>query len=272
VWSTASRGMWAHTWEMMLAGVVAYRLLAAAVRGAPIRPITLATLVSLMFFVRPVGALAAVSVGIYILLRYPDQLARYVGIGAMWLIVFVAYSMRIFGTAVPYYYLSNDPHGMGVHFAQGLYGVLLSPSRGIFVFSPMLATVTYLAIRYHDSIRHRALAILAVSMLAAIAVASAAHPEWWGGNAYGPRLLSDAIPWLVLLAILVLAAMPPAMRSLRNPAISFGAALLAVSIIINAYGAFSQETLNWNMVQRPLPDAMLDWSRPQFLASWVDKR
>ena len=272
VWSTASRGMWAHTWEMMLGGIVVYLLLAGAVRGVSIRPVMLATLVSLMFFVRPNGAIAAVAVGIYILLCYPHELARFATAGVLWLAAFVAYSMRIFGSVVPYYYLSNDPHGMGVHFVQGLYGVLLSPSRGIFIFSPVLVTVLYLAARYRQSLRHAALAILALSMFAAITIASAAHPEWWGGNAYGPRLLSDTIPWLVLLAILALAATPSDLRKLRTPAISIGAALLAVSIVINAYGAVSQATLEWNMIQRPLPDAMLDWSRPQFLADWVNSR
>jgi hypothetical protein len=41
---------------------------------------------------------------------------------------------------------------------------------------------------------------------------------------------------------------------------------------MNAYGAFSFETLEWNFKQRPLPDALLDWSRPQFLAGWLDMR
>jgi hypothetical protein len=272
VWSTASRGMWAHTWELMLAGIVVNQLLAAAVRGVSIRPMLLASLVSLMFFVRPNGAIAAVAVGIYILICYPGELTHFATAGALWLAAFVAYSKRIFGSVVPYYYLSNDPHGMGVHFTQGLYGVLLSPSRGVFIFSPVLATVLYLTMRYWRALRDQALAMLALSMFAAITVASAAHPEWWGGNAYGPRLLSDAIPWLVLLAILALAATPSELRTIRTPKIAAGAALLSVSFVMNTYGAFSQETLTWNMIQRPLPDAMLDWSRPQFLAGWVDKR
>ncbi len=134
VWSTASRGMWAHTWEIMLGGVVVYLLLAAA-RGGSVRPVLLATLVSWMFFVRPIGAVPAVTVGIYILFYRPREAIPYAIAGALWLGAFVAYSMRIFGTSVPYYYLSDDPRGIGVHFMQGLYGTLFSPSRGIFVLA-----------------------------------------------------------------------------------------------------------------------------------------
>jgi hypothetical protein len=262
--------MWAHTWEMMLGGIVVYLLLAGTVYGASIRPALLATLLSWMFFVRPVGAIPAVAVGIYILFCRRHELARYVITGALWLVAFVAYSIRIFGTIVPFYYLSNDPRGMGMHFMQGLYGILMSPSRGIFIYSPMLAVVLYLIVRNWRSIADRALAILSLSTIAAIGVTIAAHPEWWGGNCYGPRLMSDAIPWFVLLAILAIAAIPEAQRNLRNPAIAIGALLLGVSIIINAHGALSPETLQWNFKQRPLPAAMLDWSRPQFLAGWIN--
>jgi len=80
------------------------------------------------------------------------------------------------------------------------------------------------------------------------------------------------MPWFVLLAILALAAIPQTLRNVRTPAIAVGTLLLVVSVVINAHGAFSFETLEWNFKQRPLPAAMLDWSRPQFLAGWVERR
>jgi hypothetical protein len=85
------------------------------------------------------------------------------------------------------------------------------------------------------------------------------------------RYLSDTVPWLVMLAIMALAAMPSASRTLRDPAIASGAFLLMVSIVIHAHGAYSFETLQWND-KRPLPEVMLDWSQPQFLAGWIDER
>jgi hypothetical protein len=255
----------------MLGGIVVYLLLAGAARASSIRPVLLATLVAWMFFVRPVGAIPAVAIGIYILFCRRHELGRYVITGGFWLAAFVGYSMRTFGTTVPFYYLSNDPHGMGIHFTQGLYGILLSPSRGILIYSPVLAVVLYLVARNWRSIADRALAILSLSTITAIGVAIAAHPEWWGGNSYGPRLMSDAIPWFVMLAILAIGAIPEALRNTRNRTIVIGAGLLAVSVVINAHGALSMETLAWNE-KRPLPAVMLDWSRPQFLAGWIAER
>ncbi len=53
--------------------------------------------------------------------------------------------------------------------------------------------------------------------------------------------------------------------------IAIGALLLALGIVINAHGALSMEALDWN-AKRPLPAVMLDWSRPQFLAGWINER
>ena len=272
VWSTASRGMWAHTWEIVLGGFVASILLENAVRARSLRPVLLATLVAWMFWVRPSGAIAAMIVGAYVVFRRPRDFIPFAVTGGLWLIAFVAYSHRVFGTVIPYYYLSNDPHGLGIYFGEGLYGVLFSPARGIFVYSPVLLVVFAMTAKYWRAIADRALAVVAISAFVAIAVASAAHPEWWGGLCYGARLLCDAIPWLVLLAILALAAMPEASRTLRNPLLQLGAATLFLSIVLNAYGAFSMESLAWSLKQRPIRESMLDWSRPPFLADWVDPR
>jgi hypothetical protein len=272
VWSTASRGMWAHTWEIMLGGLVVYILLEDAVRSTSIRPMLLATLVAWMFWVRPSGALPVVIVGAYVLYRRPRDFTRFALAGVVWLIAFVAYSIRIFGTIVPYYYVSNDPHGLGICFGQGLYGVLFGPARGIFVYSPVLLVVFAIVARYWRSVPDRALAVVAMATFAAITLASAAHPEWWGGLCYGARLLCDAIPWLVLLTILALAAIPADSRTLRNPMLQIGAVMLLLSIVLNGYGAFSMETLAWSLKQRPIRASMLDWSRPPFLADWVDPR
>lgn len=50
--STASRGLWSHTWELFLCGLIAFSLLNAAHRKQRIRPVWLATLVAWAFFVQ----------------------------------------------------------------------------------------------------------------------------------------------------------------------------------------------------------------------------
>jgi hypothetical protein len=268
VWSTASRGMWSHTWAITLAGLVVYLLLASEVRGTSVRPIMLATILSWMFFVRPTAAGPIICVSAYVLIFHRRAFLAYAAAGTIWLIALTMYSMRIFGTVFPDYYQQvwGDAHSMLV----GIFGTLFSPSRGLFIYSPMLAVVVYLLIRNWRTLASRRLAILSIVSSLTVLLVVASHMDWWGGNCYGPRYLSDTVPWLVMLAIMALAATPSASRTLRNPAIAIGACLLMVSIVIHAHGAYSFETLQWND-KRPLPDVMLDWSQPQFLAGWIDE-
>ena len=268
VWSTASRGMWSHTWEMTLGSCVVYLLLASEVRRGRVRPVILASLLSWMFFVRPTGAIAVICVSGFVLLRRRAEFLAFAAAGLMWLSAFVAYSLRVFGSAVPYYYLSNDPQSLGLHIVTGLYGVLASPSRGVVVFCPIVAWVLFVVVRFRRSLRSKALAIAATCASGGILLAASIHPEWWGGACYGPRLMADAVPWLVLLGILGIDAMPREVRSIRNPTIAAGAFLLIVSVAMNAGGAISGATMAWNFTG-PSPAIMLDWSRPQFLAAWL---
>jgi hypothetical protein len=270
VWSTASRGMWEHTWEIMLGALVGYLLLKAEIRKTSVRPVLLATLLSWMFFVRPTGAIVVICVSAYVFACRRADFVPLAAVGAGWAAGFVAYSLKVFGTAVPFYYLSNDPHSLGFHPGMGLYGALLSPSRGVLIFCPIVGWVLFVVMRSWRCLKSRPLAITSLCVSGGILLASAAHPEWWGGACYGPRLLTDAVPWLVLLAILGIAAIPPGLRTLRHPMLAIGALLLLVSLAINGYGAWSSATMGWNFTG-PSPDIMLDWSRPQFLAGWIHR-
>jgi hypothetical protein len=269
LWSTASRAMWSHTWEVLLGGLVLALMLSAVVYGSSTRPILLATLVSWMFFVRPTGAASVLCVAVFMLVQFRRDFLRFAMTGVVWLFAFLAYSLRIFGTLVPFYYqpsrAQTDSLGLGI------FGNLFSPSRGFFIFCPVALAVLFIAFRHRRHLKSQSLALVSLLAICLITLSAASFPIWWGGNCYGPRYLTDAVPWLVLLAILGIDAMPAAARTLRSPAIAAGALLLAVSIVINAHGAFSFATLDWNE-KRPLPGVMLDWTRPQFLAGWIDER
>jgi hypothetical protein len=104
-----------------------------------------------------------------------------------------------------------------------------------------------------------------------------AWENWWGGHSYGPRLLTELVPWLALLGILGVAAMlaaaePPAGRGLRrrrSVELAVGAALLVLSVAIHARGALSWDTVLWNYYPVDVdrrPARLWDWSEPQMLA------
>ena len=147
----------------------------------------------------------------------------------------------------------------------GLVGLLVSPSRGIFVYEPyLLAAVAALALAWsRPGEVARRLRWLSLSALATL-VLYASYAEWWGGRVFGPRFLDDLAP--VLFAAL---AWGVGEGLLRSP---FWRALFGIgavwSLVIFQAAAFVYDQhwdtapLNVNL----FPARLWDWSDPQWLA------
>lgn len=270
VWSTASRTLWPQTWLIFLAAVAAYMLMRCEVRGAKFRPLIIATLLSWMYLVRPTGIIPVACVTVYVLLYQRAAFLPYAAVGAGWCAAFVAYSWLTFGKIFPPYYLGVRADWSDV--PRALAGTLISPSRGLFIFMPIVGFVIYLLWRYWDRVPYKRIAVVSMAIVVSQVLLVALWPLWWGGFSYGPRLEADAIPWLTVLAILGLAARCAKSRfSWRSMEAMVGACLLAVSVVINARGAVSRATFEWNSAVAidQHPDRAFDWSYPQFLAGLI---
>jgi hypothetical protein len=271
-WSTASRVMWSHTWFIFLGGLAAYILLAHETgRTKRAHPIGLATLIAWMYLVRPTGAIPVLCVTIYVFAFWRSDFIAYSVTGLAWFAGFVCYSWFTFGKLIPDYYLDSR-FDFG-NLLYSLFAVLFSPSRGLFVFVPVLIFVPYLLVRYRQTLNHRRLAVLALSMVVLQVVMVSLWPTWWGGYSYGPRLIADALPWMVLLAILGLAARAADTGTprLARTETAIALVLLALSIAINGRGAWSQATSDWNAAYQidAHPERLKDWSNPQFMAGLI---
>jgi hypothetical protein len=280
IWSTASRSLWSHTWQITLLGIVIWMLVAQETGKRKLKPAMLATLLSWMYFARPTSAISIVAITVYLLLFYRRFLVSYAAVGAAWLVLFVAYSEHHFGRGLPDYFqlplqFRNAP--------AALAGVLVSPSRGLLVYVPVVLFVIYLLIRYWRWIVHRRLAWLAVSVILAHIAICSGFTIWWGGGCYGARLMTELVPWFVLLVIEGLGGRlkyrvdhraPLSAGNWQLPLIC-GGVLLGLSIFINARGALSQETWRWeNWRWNAVPaqrdnQALWQWRYPQFLAGLI---
>jgi hypothetical protein len=135
-------------------------------------------------------------------------------------------------------------HDTGASFdpsLAGFAGLLVSPSRGLFVFSPVaLVAVAGLSRAFRAGLRSPlpwcALALLTQYTL------YASYAVWWGGHTYGPRYLLDVLPVAVPLAAAALA--PPGPGALTRLA---GIAALAWSVTVAATGAFCYPHDRWNV-------------------------
>ncbi|MGD0947413.1 MAG: hypothetical protein ABSA52_08275 [Candidatus Binatia bacterium] len=274
VWSTASRGLWSDTWGIFLLGLVIWVLLASETRGATIRPFLLATLLAWTYFVRPTYAVAIIAISAYILVCRRQLFVSYVLTGCAWFVAFVAYSWNAFGQPLPAYYRQGASFSLQ-HLRTGLAANLISPSRGLLVFAPVVLFAVYLVIRYRREIAAPRLVLVAGGAITVHLLTVSTYQCWWAGHSYGARFSTDLVPWFMLLGILGLSGRaerlrrqpPPAMRCGLRAELVVGILLLAWSVALNAVGATSGRAARWNAEPVDInarPDRIWDWRHAQF--------
>jgi hypothetical protein len=270
IWSTASRGLWAHTWLVLLVGLVVDSLLTSEHRLTRLHPIWIGTLLAWSYFVRPTASPAIAATTIYVLIVHRDCFFAYAATGAAWAAVFVGYWLWSFGTWLPPYYFASRLNFSD--FGTALAGILISPSRGLFVYSPAAIFALYLIVRYWRRVEHRGLASLAFAAIAMHLAIISGYLWWHGGYCYGPRVLTELIPWFVMLAILGLDAMRRAQVGSRHRVeIAAGFFLLAISVAINGRGAWSFAGLNWSIGKYAAHQTdIFYWRYPQFMAGLIE--
>ncbi len=250
IWSTASRALWADTWGIFLLAMLLYLLLAHELGKRKLNPVLAATLLSWMYFVRPTYAVVIIAITGYLFIVHCEFFLRFALTGAAWLAVFVAYSWVHYHALLPTYFRVNRRVGFA-YFWAALAGNLVSPSRGLLIYVPVILFVGYLIFRYWRVIQPRRLVLLALVVIVSFLIVISGFDPWWAGASYGPRYTAPLVPWFVLLAVLGVHAQrsADAVRPLRSNRLVLiaGSFLLVLSISINAIGAFSNEAwVVWN--------------------------
>jgi hypothetical protein len=272
-WSTASRALWQHGPSMML---LATAILAASGiergRHAGRSALALGAASAAAYAVRPTNAVPAVVFGLWLAWRHsrlvPAFVAGGVAVGLPWLAVNAA----AYGHLLPPYHSARR---LALHgeFGEAVAANLVSPSRGLLVFSP-IALLAVAGVVHR--LRQRQLGGLEVALVVTagchLLVVSASREGWWAGHAYGPRFMADALPLLAYLAV-------PAVNSLASrwaageARLAGGALAVALvwSVAAHAQGGYLRTAHCWNTVPTDIDrDHERVWSLadPQVLAGW----
>lgn len=273
LWCTASRTLWQHE-TAILGMAIAIAAFASREEGLSLRPaVWVGVGLALAGSARPQLApmIAVLLAGVWARSPRPAAaISTAVVAGAAAFLMLM--NWRWFGAplgAVSGLQQTND----SIHLTsgwidwrfRGLAGLLISPSRGLLVFSPIVLVALA---GFTDAVRAPWRSPLRWCGMAAAAqfLVYGGYSVWWAGHTYGPRYMLDVLPVLVPLAAAALARirMVPAMR------IACGAAL-AWSIALAGIGAFFHPNDRWNNdpVDVDHDHARLwDWSDPQFVRCW----
>ena len=146
----------------------------------------------------------------------------------------------------------------------GLIGLLVSPSRGLLVFSP----IVLIALAARPGAGDRSILRWTIAAAAVQLLVYSSFSVWWGGHTYGPRYVLDLLP-----ALIPAAAMGAARIAAGGDAARLAAgAALAWSILVGATGAFCYPHDRWNTdpVSADLVHERLwDFRDPQILRCWT---
>jgi hypothetical protein len=270
--STMSRALWNHGPAVFLVTVELLILQAAEKnpeRAGRFLPL-LGPLFVLAYAVRPTTAVVALVLFAVVVKRHPRRLLATMATGAVSGLAYLAVNLATYGSLQPGYY---DPHRLfgSPTFFEGLAGNLVSPQRGLFIWSPVLL---FAGIGLFLSLRRGTFGPLQAAATAAIGLhwllISTLVP-WWAGFSTGPRLFSDVLPFFFLLMIPAVAWLSEGGRRAdagRWVARAAFAVLLGFSLFTNDRGATRFETQLWN--PNPVsvdlhPSRVWDWDDLQFL-------
>jgi hypothetical protein len=268
VWSTASRVVEPDTWTVLLMLTALFFLVAAVQGKAKFRPVLLASTLSWCYFVHPTTVIPIIVVAGYVWLFQRRYFWYFAIGGAVWVPLLLVYSWHNFNQLLPNYFQAGR---LGFHsFWEALPGNLVSPSRGLLVYVPVLVAIVLVLVRYRKVIPEKRLVVSSLIVVTAHLLMISGFDHWWAGHSYGPRYWTSLVPWFVLLAMIGVCGLRSSRARLAsNWEIGTVVLLAMLSIFINARGALAEETRLWNAKPYDIDlrkGRLWHWSYPQLLA------
>lgn len=272
LWSTASRDLWQHTISVFAVAWVIYFLLRARDRS-PWVLFWCGLATALAYVTRPTNSLLVLLATAYIVIEHRWSIFFFLAGAAVIAAPFMLYNLEVFGSLLAPYF-RPDRIGSSPLFWEAMAGNVISPARGLLVYSPLLLFSMYgIALKvYHRQFQRLDAFLVAVIVLHWLAISSFRH--WWGGASYGPRFWTDLLPIFAYFLIPVVNQVTTSTFWMRWPGRVIGALFVASivwSIFVHYRGSTQLATWHWNGSYPKVvasvdedPTRLWDWSDPQF--------
>ena len=271
-WPISSQALWQHPANTFFLALGAYFLMEVQERRR--QAAYCGAALGMAVWCRPTSAVVVVCVGMYLLWVNRRWFAAFVLGGLPFAVILAAYNGYYFGNPLEFgQTVTSQQIALATTGSEDLWqsplweslpGLVISPSRGLVFFSPVLLFGVVGGVLAWKSPRYRFLIPLQLATALLILVASKWF-DWWGGSTYGYRPIVDTAPFLALLMIPVIEQVV-ASRRMRT---LFGA-LLIWSIGVQFVGAYSYSVVGWTEQwwnaardNNPDRDSLWQWSRPQ---------
>jgi hypothetical protein len=265
MWSTASRALWQHGPSVLFLSVALYFTMLSSRRGSWI--FWVGVLLGYAYLIRPTNSLSVAFFGLYFLVNQRAKFLQYVLGAAVIMIPYVAGNWLTYANPFPpYSYQLFERLATPAAFAEALAGTLISPGRGLFVFTPVFLFSLYGVYLLHrrGALLFTSLELYLVGVIASHWVVTSMFEDWGGAWSIGPRYFVDVIPLLVGFLMPVLETwntIRPVIRVAFAGAVVFG-------VLVQLHCSTSIDPWMWNGKPKALVEApwrKWDWGDLQFL-------
>lgn len=262
-WSTASRALWQQGPSMLMLTISLYLILLARARPALIQFVGIPLAFS--YVIRPTNSLSIAVLTVFVLVHYRRYFVRYLFWAMTIALPFILFNLSIYHFPLSNYYRSYQDFSAST-FLEALAGNLISPSRGLLVFSPVfLFSLWGIVIRVRQQ---RPIDLYLAGILALHWITISTWFMWWGGWSFGPRIFADMIPYLVYFLIPAIAEIPTLKGTSRKAVTTTLLGLTAISFFVHYRGANAHEVAEWNALPEYVdgqPSRVWNWQDVQFL-------
>ncbi len=256
-------GLWSHNAVLPL---LLATLLFLTARNEKIRWLAALPL-AMAYVTRPTYAVHILLISGYMLAFERRSFVRFALLGIAVVILFILFSLRIYGHFLPPYY--SQGRILFGNFFQALAANVISPNRGLFIFTPIFlgsAYGMYRAFRYRAEVAplFRLFSIMVILHWLIVSTSR----NWWAGATVGPRYFCDVLPLLILLLL-------PAWEGARQKSSRIRGAMYGVfglfllwSLFVQYRTVTSMELIRWNSLPTGIkqnPGRVWDWKDMQIL-------
>jgi surface polysaccharide O-acyltransferase-like enzyme len=129
---------------------------------------------------------------------------------------------------------------------SALPGHLISPSRGLFIYSPVFLFAICGMFLKKKKNQWKNLDSLLLGIIFFHWILISLFPMWWGGHSYGPRYFSDLIPYFIYFTVPFIGALFGSEIRKKVVPLTCFLVLLFFSFFVHLRGATAQEVYRWN--------------------------
>ncbi|MBW4656095.1 MAG: hypothetical protein KME20_24105 [Kaiparowitsia implicata GSE-PSE-MK54-09C] len=282
-WMTGSQGLWQHGTSNLVVLAIILSLLKANVVGTGRRRrllVVVGVLCGLLPGIRPTSMVYGLAAIAYCLYAFRWE-ALYLLLGLPSLLISASWNFYFFGFDLKYLFVGGYSRfaNQGDSFTQQYYaltwqqfrtaflGHLVSPNRGLLVFSPivLLSVPGAWVLAQRRSRRDETLLLFMLAAALLLFIQYCFFTVWAGGWCYGPRYMTDLLP---VIGLLIPYALDYTLAHWDQWAEWVGRSLsitlillMVLSVFPQVVGAFGSN--NWDGIPNSQPQRIWQWRDTQ---------